>query len=160
MVDGIIALSSCHPNIVQYLCQALVAGISQRRERAITLDDLARVERQGEFRDFFLEVVWGEATPLEKIISLLALNRERVTQSELAVALSRGGLEVSPRELEKALEGLVLCTLFRKEGPTYTYAAESFPRIVKRSQDVEALLGSLLEQLRLEEGRGGMISHR
>ena len=160
LVDGIVALSSCHPNIVQYLCQALLALLGQRRERAITLDDLARVERKGEFWDFFLEVVWGGATPLEKIISLVALNRGRVTQSELAAALSSGGLEISPKEFEKALEGLVLCALFRKEGPTYTYATESFPRIVKRSQDVEALLGSLLEQLRLEEESGGMGRHR
>jgi len=159
LVNGIVALSSCHPNIVQYLCQALLIRINERGERAITLDDLAKVQMQGQFWDFFLEVTWGGATSLERIISLLALNRERVTQSELAAALSRGGLEVSPRELEKALEGLVLCALFRKEGPTYTYAAKSFPWIVKKSQDVQALMAGLLEQLRLEQESAGMRSY-
>ncbi len=147
MVERIMSVSSCHPNIVQYICQKLIVEINARGDRAIALKDLDVVTHSSEFYEYFLEVTWGNTTPLERIITLLMINEGEVTLTRVDELLQRRGISVSPRTLEQAIEGLLLYSIIKKDGQTYAFASAGFPRIVKESQDIDALLDGLKQSL-------------
>ena len=145
---SIIELSSCHPNIVQYICQQLLVQINAYRtefgeNRAITKGDLEAVSQSRYFADYFLATIWGSASPLEQIITLLMIDHPLVTASELLTILQEHGVTASQESVEEALEHLVLCSILDRERQHYAFAAHSFPDIVESSQDVPALLDSL-----------------
>jgi len=76
-------LSSCHPNIVQYICQRLIIQINRRGSRRITMADLEAVRTSSQFSEYFTEVTWGNASALEKLISLLLIDQGPVTLSDI-----------------------------------------------------------------------------
>jgi photosystem II stability/assembly factor-like uncharacterized protein len=140
LVTQIITLSSCHPNLVQFICERLINRIKERR---ITLEDLHAVTTAQEFYQYFIETTWGQSAPLEKIITLAMLNRQSFTRGEIYTTLERRGVE-DKAAIDEALETLQLYTLLRQKGRDYLYALIEFPRIVRESEDVEALMESLL----------------
>lgn len=143
LVRQIIELSSCHPNLVQYTCQKLITEINERRSRTVTLNDLAAVRDSSPFSEYFLEVMWGNSSAFEKTITLLLLERDGVTFAEIEEILRQRGIVVPRRDLERALGGLILYSVLRKENDFYRFAAPSFPQIIQQSQDVDALLEGL-----------------
>jgi len=144
LLDEIVAFSACHPNVVQYLCAKLIAHISRRSSRTITAADLASVRDSSEFGEYVTEVTWGNASALEKIITLLLLDEPGVTLGEIRHKLHAANIHVPNPDLGRALEGLVLYSILRKEEGTFHFATPSFPQIVKRHQDVPTLLQSLV----------------
>lgn len=149
LLEGIIAMSSCHPSIVQALCQMLIVRANERAsgrgDRTIRLDDLRQIRASEEFRELFLEVTWGNATALERLISVLMLPSPRFTVAEVRAALAVYGCEVQPAEVDAALEGLCLFSILSKERDRYTYAARSFPTIMRESRLAEGLIEGLRE---------------
>jgi len=106
LADQIVRLAAGHPNMVQYICQRLIERINQRRERVITRADVDAIGQSTEFAQYFAEVSWGNTTALERLITLLMLERPEVTLSEMAEVLRAGGLNVPPEKLAEAFEGL------------------------------------------------------
>ena len=49
--------------------------------------------------------------------------------------------------IDEALKTLQLYTLLRQEGKNYLYALTEFPHVVRESEDVEALIESLLRRV-------------
>ncbi len=151
LVAQIIELSCAHPNIVQYICQQLLVQVNGREAREITIADLDAVSASRFFVDYYLAVMWGDATPLEKIITLLMVDRPLLTIDELLWLLTEerpgwSGMRVSAAAVEAAIEHLVLCSVLDRERQYVTYAAHSFPDIVDANEDVSALLASLRQE--------------
>ncbi len=148
LADQIVTLAAGHPNMVQYVCQKLIERINQRRERVILRTDVNAIGESAEFAEYFAEVSWGNATALERLITLLMLERPEVTVGEIADVLRAGGLQVPPDKLEEALEGLTLYSILRRDGPRYTFATQAIPSVLKRSQDVYGLVVSFSQEIK------------
>jgi hypothetical protein len=142
VVAEIVRVTSSHPNLVQIVCQELVAGSLERRVTA------AEVERIGGRRDLqrgFVETAWSDTTPFERIVSLLSAG-PTFSLAELQAEVHRRGLPDEGRVAE-ALEMLELYSLVAPEGDHYRFALEAYPAMVRRSHDVEALLAGLARRI-------------
>jgi hypothetical protein len=147
-VAHIVDISSCHPNIVQYICQRLLQAINARGSRVIKLTDLAAVAESGTFREFLLEVVWGNATALEKMISLLMIPQPMTALSQLDEKLGHLGIRAKHRQLEEAMRGLDLYSIVHKEPRGFVFDHRMFPEVAQMHLDVPASLASLAEEWR------------
>jgi len=143
VVERIVEISSCHPNIVQYICQQAIVHINKAGVRTITPDEIEAVVHSDAFIEYFVEVTWGNATLLEKIISLTLLDEDEAGLTHIQELILRSGITVNPDTLETALTGLCLCSLMDKKGESYYFAARSFPVILKERANAEMLLDSL-----------------
>ena len=148
LVRGIVDLSACHPNIVQYICQELIALINQRGDRVITLADLDSIAASNRFNEYLIEVMWGNSTALERLITLLILAKSGVTLAQINEALREHGVKVSSAVLEQALDGLVLGSVLDKEEQEFRFAAAPFPAAISASLDVPSLIERLAQQVR------------
>lgn len=147
-VKGVADLSSGHPNIVQEICQMLIKRINDRHDRTITVSDLEHIRADDEFRDLFFEVVWGDATALERLITLLEMNASDFQPSEIRQALAERGCDVSLSEIESALDDLVLFSIFQKQGNRYSFSVRSFPQIMAESNLAGAFIEGLIEDVK------------
>jgi photosystem II stability/assembly factor-like uncharacterized protein len=148
LADQIVMLAAGHPNMVQYICQKLIERINQRRERVVLRADVDAIGQSAEFAEYFAEVSWGNATALERLITLLMLERPEVTLSEMADVLRADGLQVPPDKLEEAFEGLTLYSILRRDGPKYTFATQAVPEVLRRGQDVYGLVVSFTQEVK------------
>jgi hypothetical protein len=148
LADQIVTLAAGHPNMVQYVCQKLIERINQRRERLITRADVKAIGESAEFSEYFSEVSWGNATALERLITLLMLERPEATIAEMAEVLRADGLQVPPEKLEEAFEGLTLYSILRRDGPKYTFATQAVPDVLRRGQDVYGLVASFTQEIK------------
>jgi hypothetical protein len=154
VVYEIINLSSCHPNLVQYLCQQLILEANSRHTRLITPADLERVRHSSSFHEYFLEVTWGNTSALEQAITLLIAGEEQVSLSSIQEKLARNEFEVSQGTLEAAIAGLRLYSILLKEGQRYRFASAAFPEVVQESQEIDILLTGLRNQMREQATSG------
>ena len=150
VVAGIIHLSSCHPNLVQYLCQQLILEANNRHSRQITPADLNRVRHSSSFHEYYLEVTWGNTTPLERAISLLVADRDQVAFGEIQEIMLGHGFEVSHERLAEAVAGLRLNSILVKEGQRYRLSSAVFADVVRESQEIDILLNALRTEMKAE----------
>ena len=147
LADRIVELAAGRPNIVQYICQKLIERINARRERVITRADVTAFSQSAQFAEYFAEVSWGAASPFERLLTLLMLEKPEVTLSEMAGTLRTRELRVRPAELDNAFDDLCLVSILRRDGPKYTFAAKTFPEVLRRSQDVYGLILSYSDEI-------------
>lgn len=147
LVREIMDLSSCHPNIVQYICQRLIIQINRRGARRITMADLEAVRHSSQFSEYFTEVTWGNATALEKIVSLLMIDQGPFTLTDIKAFLTRAEVAVPQADLEEAIRDLVLYSILRKNGQYYEFANQGFLQVIKASQDIPTLVDSLKKKI-------------
>ena len=142
LIDRIIDLTSCHPSLVQWLCDKLVKTISVRR---ITLDDLEAVSTNPDFYQHFIETAWGTAAPLERLITLL-VEGPIFELDQLLEALAHYGITDRPM-IRDALEMLQMNALLDRRGQQYRFVLSHFPRIVREFEDIPTLIETLLTQV-------------
>lgn len=147
LADRIVDIAAGHPNIVQYICQKLIERINARRERVITRMDVSAFAQSAQFAEYFAEVSWGAASPLERLITLLMLDHPEVTPGEMAEMLRARELRVPPAQLEMAFNDLSLFSILRRDGPKYAFAAQAFPDVLRRSQDIYGLITSYTQEI-------------
>ena len=147
LADKIVELTSGHPNIVQYVCQKLIERINQRHARLITRADLDALSQSTQFAEYLVEVSWGNTNALERLITLLMLDCPETTPNEIAEILRARGLRISAIQLESAFDDLCLYAILRCDGSKYTFAAQTFPKVLRRSQDVKGLTESYMEEI-------------
>ncbi|XXY50636.1 protein kinase [Sorangium sp. So ce269] len=138
LVAEIMRVTSSHPNLVQIVCQQLVAGSLDRRVAAAEVE---RIAAQRDLQRDFIETAWSDTTPFERIVSLLSA-RPTFSLAELQDEVRRRGLPDEGRVAE-ALEMLELYSLVAPDGDKYRFAMAAYPAMVRRSHDVEALIASL-----------------
>jgi tetratricopeptide (TPR) repeat protein len=143
LVAQILKVSSCHPNIVQLICKKLIENI---KGRTISLDDLHKVITREDFYRDFKEIAWGQATSLERIVSLAFVEEEGFTKSAAYQRLAKFGIE-DREAIDDALDTLDLYSLITKRGKRYEYALREFPRIARETEDIKTLIDSFARQL-------------
>ncbi len=150
LIQEVIDLSACHPSIVQYICQELITLLNARGDRLITLTDLDTIGGSSQFREHLIEVMWGNTTALERLITLLILDKPSVTFAQIEDALREHGAEVSTAAMEQALDGLILCSVLNREDQEYYFMAPAFPSVITATQDVKSLVQETIQHLRSE----------
>ncbi|MBM3188205.1 MAG: hypothetical protein FJZ90_05720 [Chloroflexi bacterium] len=151
LVEEIVDLSSCHPNLIQGICQMLLEAINARGERLVRREDLERVRASDAFREMLLEVTWGNANALERLITVLMVGEREFPAGAVQEALRGQGIRLSAAELEDALTSLELFSVLQREGLSYSFAVRAFPRTVIGARLREGLLEGLRERV-LAEG--------
>ena len=139
LLDRILDLSSCHPNLVQFICEQLIERISGRGQRRILISDLDTVVTSGDFADYYLDTLWGQAEPLERAVTLLG-DPAGFTMPDIETALAAHDFDAPRRAVKAALDMLTLYSVLARQGRTYTFAPASFPRILRDTQEVDYLL--------------------
>ena len=143
LVDEILHWSSCHPRMVQYVCSRLIEVINKESIREINLEHLNAVRNTREFRDEFIETIWGKSTPLERIITLVVLDKKNFSLDDVKSGLTAVEIEIPSEQTENALENLQLSSILKRENGSYSFMAEVFPTIMKENEDITRLIETL-----------------
>ncbi|WP_437309310.1 TIR domain-containing protein [Sorangium sp. So ce388] len=138
LVAEIARVTSSHPNLVQSVCRELVDGSRDRRVAAVEVE---RIAARRDIQREFVETIWSDTTPFERIVSLLSAG-PTFSLAELQAEARRRGLPDEGRVAE-ALAMLELYSLVAYEGDRYQFAMEAYPAMVRRCNDVETLITSL-----------------
>jgi hypothetical protein len=142
MIDRVIDLTSCHPSLVQWLCDRLLRAAERR---VITVDDLERIASSEEFSQYFRETAWGDSTPLEKFISVV-VDQPEFTLDDVLAAAARYGIK-NRLAIRDALDTLQLYALLETHAGRYRYVLSRFPSLVRATEDVPSLIESWLGQV-------------
>ena len=136
IVQEIIDLSSCHPRIVQLICRRLIEEINKEKVRHISYEHLQRLSGDWAFQEQYVRSIWGLATPLERIITLL-LNDTGATLSEIEAALGEAEVPCTTTGLDTALSNLEMYSILKRVKGSYSFVPERFPGIVRESMDID-----------------------
>ena len=143
LVDEILRWSSCHPRMVQYMCSRLIEVINKEGIREINLEHLNVVRNTGEFRDEFIETIWGRSTPFERIITLVVLDKKNFSLDDVKSGLTAVEIEIPSEQTENALENLQLSSILKRENGSYSFMAEVFPTIMEENENITRLIETL-----------------
>lgn len=120
--------TACHPNLLQYLGDQIVAALSERRNRVGRLHvDRALVDAltlAPSYRDRFTTTFWSRATSLEKLISVDA--REAHTGPDFLERMNELGLYVRLAEVESAIGYLHLYGVLQESAGGWSWASDAF----------------------------------
>jgi hypothetical protein len=157
VVRQIYDFTSGHPNVVQRLCYRLTELLDSQNVRHITLADVIAITKDPAFLEIdYLQTYWQAATPLEKIITLVLSQKTgdyRMTQVRELLS-NQAHIRPSVTEIKDALDRLVeLRSILKRSQNGYTFAVESFPRILIDNTAVEDLLEVFIEQFNEAEQR-------
>ena len=131
----------------------MIAQINRRHDRLILQADLKYLSESSQFAEYFAEVSWGNATALERLITLLLLDHPTTSQSEMATLLQQRALKITAEQLDRAFNGLELYSILHREGTQYAFAAPNFPAVLRRSQDIHGLIQSYSQEIQRTNGR-------
>ena len=151
LVRGVIELSSCHPNVVQFICQRLIMRANERHDQLIRMEDLDYVHHADEFRDFLFEVTWGNANTLDKLISVIMATSATFSREDIANKLQALACPVPGDQLDTSLRVLCLLSILNRERDQYTFAARSLPKIMLEANLQPIFEESLVMMFRQEQ---------
>jgi len=143
IVQHIWDFTSGHPNVVQRLCQRLIALLNQRGDRRLTLGDIEAVVSDPDFlRKDFLNIYWERATALERLCSLMMAADDSVrTLTAVHEALSKRSVSATLNEVDDALERLVdLRNILQCTAEGYEFAVAAFPEVIAKTARLDDLM--------------------
>lgn len=137
IVKRILDLTAQHPNIIQYICDALIKIINEKQKRTITELDLDRVATSQEFYEYFESLIWGQSTTLEKLIVYAMWSYPEFSESEVIEEFKRQGI---PSDKVKAsLEILLTYSTLSKKNDKYFFTFREFAKLMEERSDIKAL---------------------
>lgn len=139
IVQRIWDLSTGRADIVQWICRDMIKRMDEERpgKKYVLMKDLQAINQSGDFQRHLLDSMWGRATPLERLITLVMMENPSFKSREAREALHRRGIPASHKEIQTALEGLQLYNILVKEGQVYRFVPTAFAEVVKAGWDVE-----------------------
>lgn len=157
--------TSGHPNLVQLMGDQLVEAANRRQERIILPEDVEEVGKSAYFRDEYLKRIWGDAGPLERLITLLApgvpfelseieetLGKNGICIQEESAEKARivGGQVFISREMVKnAFRMLDLFSILEEKDGVNQFIPRSFPDILHRLPETDILYHVRNEKIKL-----------
>lgn len=139
--------TSGHPQIVQFLGDLLVQKLNERpnTERgSISLEDINEILQSYTFNEHYLETYWGQATRLEKLISILLVDSPKsvtVMQDDL---LARG-VHAAADEVRLACRMLELYGIADVVGEEYRLRIGWFPQALEAYGGADSLANTFSE---------------
>ena len=139
-IPQVLNLTSCHPNLIQEAGHWLSMRTLERGNRVITEADVQALSLDSKFAGTCLIRLWGVASSLEKLITLLAFKdgqKDGFTEAEMESWLAKRGLKIEPKKLQEALKALIVYSILRREQQHYLFAPSGFYRLLQIFEDVE-----------------------
>jgi hypothetical protein len=107
ITDKTFEITSGHPNLVQMIGSLLIKEANKNHRRIIR-DHIDRICVSSSFRDYFLKIIWGDAGPLERLITLIAPALD-FTLSDITRALANCSVQIqSVYKPSKPGQGIVI----------------------------------------------------
>jgi hypothetical protein len=153
IVQRIWSFTSGHPNIVQRLCQRLIARLNRGQPFRLSIGDVEEVIKDPDFlRKDFLDTYWEQATTLERLCSLLMARDESMrTLSEVHKALAHLNLHPLLNQVNDALERLVdLRNILQRTVEGYEFAVTAFPEVIAKTSKLDDLIALTCEKYKLD----------
>jgi hypothetical protein len=150
VLDAIWNLTSGHPNLTQFVGRSLVNSANVRQDRLVSCDDIEELWTDAAFVQFYFDTIWGAASPLEKLITLL-MPESNFSVSDVEKALASAGINVTSAQADSALEILIIYFIFRRRGKVYRFVPKAFHRLLELNDETERLIVREIEKL---NGRG------
>ena len=110
-----------HPRLLQYIGDKLIRSVNARVDRqstAISLEDIIHITESYEYAENYLATYWGQATPLEKLLSLM-IGDDTINPILIENKLKQLGLIVSREQISDALRMLDLYGIIIADGFGY-----------------------------------------
>ncbi|MEW5803458.1 MAG: ATP-binding protein [bacterium] len=148
IVEEICEISSCFPNLIQYICKRLIHLIASQRRRVIYPTDLAQVKKDPDFQDYLLSRFFTNLTPLGKAITLLlAGGRQEMTLSLVDEKLRQNNVYLSMQELSEEIDRLIIASAFSRTKQGLRFTLPYFSQILAQNMEKELLLKQLLREV-------------
>lgn len=138
-----------HPQLVQSLGDRLVKSLNERPKEArslIRLKDLKNVAECLDFAEHYLETYWGQATDLDRLVSVLVAEGIG-TPHDITRRLKRQGITTEDTHMVNSLRILELYGIIRRDGGGYIVNAEWFANALSYYGGVEQVKKLYLEKL-------------
>jgi hypothetical protein len=114
-IDAALDGTACHPNLLQYLGNRLIESTALRTPSgglgAIQLSDVQGLTHSPQFESRFVSVFWSQATPFERLVSVLLGREEGSPLQELLLQVRRLIPKAEVSELQRALGFLELYSI-------------------------------------------------
>ncbi|NML60658.1 AAA family ATPase [Massilia sp. RP-1-19] len=116
-----------HPELLQFIGDKIVAAVNQRSRDDVfaSADDLIGITSQFEYAEQYLETYWGQADPLERIVSILLIKKLQTIDGLLA-ELGNLGVHTDGKPLHEALRMLELYGIAEQSSLGYKLRANWF----------------------------------
>ena len=152
IVEEICEITSCFPNLIQYVCKRLIQLIASQRRRVIYPTDLTQVKRDPEFQDYLLSRFFTNLTPLGKAITLfLAGGRQEISVSLIDEKLRQSNVYLSMQELSEEIDRLIISSAFSRTKQGLRFTLPYFSQVLAQNMEKELLLKQLLREV--DKGR-------
>lgn len=125
LLKEMFALTSGHPALVQFVGKSLVEAANRRGDRRVVLEDIRALRSSIDFINYYLNVIWGEIGPLEKLITLIMLH-DNFRFDDVRSALYEEGIDLHPEELNTALRTLLVSSILEIHEFSYVFIPRLF----------------------------------
>ncbi|PJC96465.1 hypothetical protein GQ37_022630 [Janthinobacterium sp. BJB1] len=117
-----------HPELLQFLGDKIVASVNNRDRTDVytSPQDIKNITQQFEFSEQYLETYWGQATPIERIVSILLLEHASSVE-ELVEGFKNLGTVANGAQIQAALRMLELYGIAQQSHTGYEIRARWFP---------------------------------
>jgi hypothetical protein len=153
IVQRILGLTACHPNMIQYTCDRLIKRINEKQQRTITLADVDMVIASQEFYEHFEQLLWGQVTVLEKFIVYVMWSYPRFTKADVLAEFTQRGLLTEG--VEGSLETLCIYSILSRKNGYYTFTFGEFAKRMEAYSDMVALMERYQEEILQHGGFSG-----
>jgi len=142
-------ITSGHPQIVQFLGDSLVGLLNERspeRRTRLNVEDLNTVADTYNYREQYLTTYWGQATKLERLISLLIVKGVCNT-SNIIKYIFDNKINITDDKLMASLRMLELYGIIKQEGDGYILKAEWFKFALESYGGVDRAISRLIQKI-------------
>lgn len=147
LVEEICEISSCFPNLIQFICKRLIQLIASQKRRVIYPTDLAQVKRDPDFQDYLLSRFFTNLTPLGKIITLLLAGRQEMPASLIDEKLRQNNIYLSMLELSEEIDRLIIASVFSRTKQGLRFSLPYFSQVLAQNMEKELLLKQLFREV-------------
>ncbi|MGA1841664.1 MAG: AAA family ATPase [bacterium] len=147
IVEEICQISSCFPNLIQYICKRLIQLIASQKRRIIYPTDLAEVKKDPEFQDYLLSRFFTNLAPLDKAVTLISAGDQEISTSLLYEKLSNHQIYLSIQELSEMLDRLTIASVFSRIKHGVRFTLPFFPFVLSHNMEKELLLKQLIREV-------------
>jgi hypothetical protein len=138
IVRNILELSSCHPNLIQYICQELIAWINDKKTRLISVKYLDGMINSLKVYNYFLNTIWGQSTAFEKLIVYLMLDQPSFGLEDLKRELTKRNIDTD--NLQDSLNALELYSILDNKAGRYELVYKNLPRLIRQNSRLNDLI--------------------
>jgi hypothetical protein len=142
ILSRIMRATGGHPNLVQWLCDRLVRTTSGQR---ISVGTVTEVADSTAYHDHLVETIWGDATPVERLATLVVPAPE-FSRADFETAMRSYGV-VDAEVVTEALTTLQLFSIVGGQSGHFRFLNEDFLTVVRRTRDLESEIARLCREV-------------